>query len=136
MLDPFSSRLHRTLFVVCCLASMVILFTPSSGVPAAPPGTDKLVHLTLFLALTTTGRLAGLPGPVLVPALVAYAPLSELLQAVLPVNRHGDPADVAMDLVGVLLAHMLPPTGEHRRRSDLRRRSKPHEASEIHGFRG
>ncbi|WP_211210186.1 hypothetical protein [Actinopolyspora halophila] len=85
----------------------MILFTPSSGVPTAPPGTDKLVHFTLFLALTGTGQLAGLRSGPLVTALVCYAPLSELLQAALPIHRHADPLDLAADLAGVLVALAL-----------------------------
>ncbi|NYH78094.1 hypothetical protein FHR84_001416 [Actinopolyspora biskrensis] len=95
------------LFTICCVASAVILFTPSSGVPTAPPGTDKLVHLALFLALTGTGQLAGARSGPLVTTLVCYAPLSELLQAALPIRRHADPLDLAADLAGVLTALAL-----------------------------
>lgn len=90
-------------FAVAALLSIVVLFTPQSGVPTAPPGTDKLVHLLLFALLAGTGRVAG-PRPVpLAAGLAGYAALSEVLQAVLPLGRSGDVVDLAVDLAGLLL---------------------------------
>ncbi|WP_222850176.1 VanZ family protein [Allosaccharopolyspora coralli] len=82
---------------------MVILFTPASGVPSAPPGTDVIVHLTLFAALAGTGALARLPPRPLTLGLALYAGASEVLQMLLPLGRSGDPVDVLADLAGVAL---------------------------------
>ncbi|MEQ3552322.1 VanZ family protein [Pseudonocardia nematodicida] len=87
-------------FVLALVLSVLVLFTPASGVPTAPPGTDKVVHLLLFAALAVTGRVAGLPARPLLAGLVLYAVFSEVLQALLPLGRSGDLADVAADVLG------------------------------------
>ncbi|WP_192827119.1 VanZ family protein [Actinopolyspora erythraea] len=107
MLDPFSPRAHRALFVLSCVASQVILFTPAEGVPDSPPGTDKLVHLALFAVLALTGGLARITDAVLLPCLVCYAPLSETLQQVLPLRRDADPLDMLADLCGTAIGYVL-----------------------------
>ena len=84
------------------LVSWAILFTPESGVPTAPPGTDKVVHLALFAALGATGLLAGFRARWLLPALAAYAAASELLQGALPLGRSCEPLDAAVDCAGAL----------------------------------
>lgn len=89
------------------MASQVILFTPSGGVPDAPPGTDKLVHLALFAVLALTGGLARISDAVLLPCLVCYAPLSETLQQVLPLRRDADPLDTLADLCGTAIGYVL-----------------------------
>ncbi|GAA2813681.1 hypothetical protein GCM10010470_56420 [Saccharopolyspora taberi] len=82
------------------LASLAVLFTPASGVPDAPPGTDKVVHLVLFAALAASGRIARIP--VLLPGLAAYAVVSEVLQVTLPLGRSFELADIGVDLAGAL----------------------------------
>ena len=85
------------------LVSLAVLFTPGDGVPTAPPGVDKLVHLALFAALAVTGRWAGVRAPVLAVLLAAYALLSEVVQALAPLQRSGSPADGLADVLGVAL---------------------------------
>lgn len=105
-----TGRVRLLPFGLAVLASLVILFLPASGVPTAPPGTDKVVHLLLFAVLATTGRVAGLRSWPLVTGLVLYAAGSEMLQAVLPLGRGGDVVDGLVDVAGVLLgaaAHAL-----------------------------
>ncbi|RZT85251.1 VanZ family protein [Pseudonocardia sediminis] len=83
--------------------SLVVFFTPASGVPTAPPGTDKVIHLLVFALLAVTGRWAGLRAGPLLAGLVLYAGVSEVLQSVLPIGRDGDVLDALTDLAGALL---------------------------------
>ncbi|WP_433869563.1 VanZ family protein [Saccharopolyspora sp. CA-218241] len=101
------SPARRLPFLGVILISVVILFTPASGVPTAPPGTDKLVHLALFTALSATGRRAGFGAPALAAALLGYAAGSEVLQGVLPLGRSADPLDVAVNALGIALGLLL-----------------------------
>jgi VanZ family protein len=81
-----------------------VLFSPSTPNEGGGHGVDKLVHAALFgaLALTTRRRYArGLW------AVLAYAWLSELLQAVLPIHRDGDVFDALADTAGALLGWAL-----------------------------
>ena len=87
--------------------SLIILFTPASGVPSAPPGTDKVVHFALFLALACTGRAARIPALPLAAGLFGYAALSEVLQAVLPLGRTGDVLDGLVDVLGALVGLLV-----------------------------
>ncbi|MFC7345059.1 VanZ family protein [Saccharopolyspora griseoalba] len=106
------------------LVSWAILFTPASGVPTAPPGTDKVIHFALFAALAATGRLAGFRARWLLPALVAYAGASELAQGVLPLGRSCELLDALVDCAGTLVAWPLRRSlGARSGTSDERRRS-------------
>ncbi|GAA4681200.1 hypothetical protein GCM10023215_13550 [Pseudonocardia yuanmonensis] len=97
----------RLSFGLAVLVSLVVLFLPASGVPSAPPGVDKLVHLGVFALLGATGRWAGVPALPLVLALAGYAGLSEVLQGLLPIGRSGDVLDAVVDCVGVSLGVAL-----------------------------
>ncbi|WP_434440517.1 VanZ family protein [Lentzea sp. E54] len=89
-------------FVIAALLSVVVLFTPESGVPTAPPGTDKVIHTLLFALLAFTGLYARIPHILL--ALVAYAGVSEVLQQVItPLHRSGDVVDALVDVAGIAL---------------------------------
>lgn len=102
--------LARVPFAVAVVLSLVVLFTPASGVPTAPPGTDKVIHLLVFALLAGTGRWAGLCTVPLVLGLAVYAGVSEVLQAALPIGRDGDALDALVDVAGALLglgAHAL-----------------------------
>jgi uncharacterized membrane protein HdeD (DUF308 family) len=89
-------------FVAVVVASLVVLFNPGSATPAVWPGVDKVIHMAMFAALALTGRRAGLPTPGLAVGLVVYAGASEVLQALLPLDRDGDPLDALVDVVGVV----------------------------------
>jgi hypothetical protein len=107
--------LARGAFAVVVLVSLAVLFAPGSDVPAAPPGVDKVVHATLFLALAVTGRWAGIRPALLGGLLVAYGAISEVLQAVIPIERDGSPWDLLADAVGVALGLGLWALGVRRR---------------------
>ena len=97
----------RLAFAGAVLVSLVVLFTPASGVPWAPPGVDKLVHATLFAALAVTGRWAGAGPRSLAVVLVVYAAVSEVVQEWGPLDRTGSLADLLADVAGVALGLLL-----------------------------
>ena len=94
--------LSRGVFAVVVLVSLAVLFAPASDVPSAPPGVDKLVHLSLFLALALTGRWAGIRLAALGGLLVGYAIVSELIQGLTPLARSASVADGLADVVGIV----------------------------------
>ncbi len=94
--------LSRGVFAVAVLVSLAVLFAPPSDVPDSPPGVDKIVHATLFLALAVTGRWAGAGRTVLAGLLVLYAAGSEVVQGLDAVGRTASVADWLADVVGVL----------------------------------
>lgn len=96
-------RRWRWAFGLVAAVSLVILFAPRSGVPTAPLGVDKLVHLLLFAGLAGTAVLAGARRRWLVPALLAYAVVSELIQSSPLLDRSGSAVDALADALGVLL---------------------------------
>jgi VanZ family protein len=99
--------LSRGVLALTVLVSLAVLFTPGDGVPSAPPGVDKLVHLALFAALASAGCWAGARPRVLAVLLVAYALVSEVVQALAPLNRSGSLADAVADLIGVALGLLV-----------------------------
>ena len=81
---------------------MWVLFAPDPGAPRTGlPGADKAVHLLLFALLALTARLRFGPARGVLAGLVAYAVLSEVVQATLLAQRSGDVQDLVADLVGV-----------------------------------
>ena len=82
--------------------SLAIFLTPGRDVPTGGPN-DKLVHLLIFVSLAVAGRWAQLRWLPLAIGLSAYAVLSEVLQAVLPIQRDGDLLDLLADVSGVVL---------------------------------
>ena len=93
--------LSRGVFAVVVLVSLAVLFAPSSDVPVAPPGVDKIVHASLFLALALSGRWAGIGRGVLAGALIAYAAVSEVIPGM--IGRDAAVGDLVADVLGVLL---------------------------------
>ena len=112
--------LARGSFAVAVLVSLAVLFAPAGNVPDALTGVDKVVHLVLFLVLAVTGRWAGARAGVLGGLLVVYGAVSEVLQAVTPLERSGSPADLLADAVGVALGLGAWTLGERPRRAGPR----------------
>lgn len=108
--------LRRAGFGLTVLVSLVVLFAPASNVPTGVTVSDKLVHGLLFAALAVTGRLARVPRLPLLAGLVAYAGLSEVLQAVLPIDRDGDVRDALADVVGAVVGLAVVALAQRRRR--------------------
>lgn len=99
---PAGPALARRLPLAAVFAlSLVMLFSPGSAVPSGPPNSDKLVHALLFAALALAARYAGLGWRACAAALLAYAAVSEVLQAILPIHRGGSVWDFAADAAGV-----------------------------------
>ncbi|TQM83653.1 VanZ like protein [Saccharothrix saharensis] len=95
-------------FVVAVSLSVIVLFTPASGVPTAPPGTDKVVHFVLFALLMGTGRYARLPSGPLAVGLSGYAAVSEVLQwLITALHRGGDVLDALVDVAGVAFGYLV-----------------------------
>ena len=109
--------LARGAFAVVVLVSLAVLFAPAGDLPGAPPGVDKVVHLVLFMALAVTGRWAGVRALLLGGLLVAYGAVSEVLQAVTPLERSGSVTDLLADAIGVALGLGAWSLGERTRRS-------------------
>jgi VanZ family protein len=95
--------LSRGVLAVAVLVSLAVLFAPGDDVPSSPPGVDKLVHCSLFLALALAGRWAGVRAGVLAVLLPVYAVASELLQAYTALHRDGSVFDGLADVLGVVL---------------------------------
>jgi VanZ family protein len=102
-------------FVIAALLSVVVLFTPESGVPTAPPGTDKVIHTLLFALLAATGLYANISR--ILPLLVVYAGVSEVLQHLItPLHRSGEVLDALVDVLGVGLGWAIAAAIRSRRR--------------------
>ena|SRR5690242_17617917 len=108
--------LSRWIFALAVLVSLVALFAPGPAVPSAPPGVDKVVHVTLFAALAFTGRWAGIRRGVLAAVLPVYAAASELLQELPALQRDASVGDLVADVAGVLGGLLLWELVARRRR--------------------
>ena len=122
MTSRFSQHgaLARGALAVSVLVSLAVLFAPASDVPSSPPGVDKVVHLSLFLALALTARWAGVGRQVTAVSLLLYAAVSEVLQGTDLVGRDAELLDGVADAVGVLAGLLLWELS-HRRRGATRR---------------
>ena len=95
-------------FVATVLLSLWVLFWPSpSGGGLSFPGADKLVHAGLFLLLAVTARRRFGALPAVLLAVLVYAALSEVVQAVLLTRRSGDLLDVVADAAGAAAGWLL-----------------------------
>lgn len=94
--------LARALFVGLLVVTTVLLLLPRAELSTHAPD-DKVSHLLTFAVLAVSGWWARVPLVPLAVGLAVYAVATEVLQAVLPVNRHGEPRDVLADVVGVLV---------------------------------
>ena len=100
------AQLPRTVFALLLGFSLAMFLTPGDGVPQGGPN-DKVTHLLIFALLAVVGRWAQAPPLALGIGLAAYALGTEVLQAVLPIDRNGDPRDLLADATGILLGLFL-----------------------------
>lgn len=93
-------------FFACALAMMALALMPSPP-PMITTGWDKSNHLLAFAVMAWLGckvfpqRLA-----ILLPGLLAYGALIEILQSFTP-NRSAEWLDLSADCLGILLGWML-----------------------------
>lgn len=95
---------RRLAFAAAVALNLAVLLAPQTPSTGGVPGLDKAVHAVVFAALTWTGLQLGWPTRRYVPVMLAWAVLSELLQATALPDRSGDLLDALADAVGVLLA--------------------------------
>jgi hypothetical protein len=95
------SLLSRAVFATAVLVSMVMLFAPPSDVPSGPEGSDKVVHALMFAVLLIVGAYARLPLVVIVPVLIAYGGVAEIVQGL--IGRDADFWDWVCDSCGVAI---------------------------------
>jgi VanZ family protein len=82
---------------------LVVLYAPSPPSVSPFPGSDKVVHVLVFLVPVAVALLVGLTPRLVVLLFSAHAVVSEVVQALLLTGRSGDPLDVVADLAGVAL---------------------------------
>jgi VanZ family protein len=99
----------RWLTVAWIVGTLIALGMPVPAIPEAPSGPiDKLAHLLLFAAGTVVA-LAGWPkrSVWVIALLAAFAPLTELWQAVLPTGREAELPDVLANWAGIGLGWVV-----------------------------
>ncbi|MDV8022157.1 VanZ family protein [Rhodococcus sp. IEGM 1330] len=97
----FSQSTYRIPLAVTFVVALIVLFTPASGVPSGFEHSDKIIHFALFAALAYTSRMAGIDWIRTALWVLAFAVVSEFLQAILPLGRSGSIADALADAAGV-----------------------------------
>jgi len=103
----FPRPVRLGLYALAVAILLALCLTPSEDLP--DPGTgDRFEHMAAWFVLTLAGFVLAPKRRLAIPAFaLAYGVLIEVLQAVTPFGRHGDPADFAADVVGVTLACAL-----------------------------
>lgn len=95
-------------FVLVAVLSLYVLFWPDpEGSGLRVPGADKVVHAVLFGLLAGTARLRFGPAGQVLAAVLGYAAVSEVVQAVLLRGRSGDLLDLVADVAGALAGWLL-----------------------------
>jgi hypothetical protein len=100
------ARLAPVVFGLLVGISFAMFLTPGEDVPQGSPD-DKVVHALIFVALVVAGRWAQVPWARLGLGLAAYAALTEVLQATLPLNRDGNVPDFLADTIGICVGLLL-----------------------------
>ncbi|HKP77547.1 MAG TPA: VanZ family protein [Phenylobacterium sp.] len=100
----FPRPVRLALYALAALILLGLCLAPTKDLP--DPGTgDRFEHLAAWFVLTLTGYVLAPRRRLAIPAFAfAYGVVIEVLQAVTPFGRHGDPKDLAADVVGIALA--------------------------------
>lgn len=80
---------------------LLLLFMPVGSGPSMPY-MDKVVHFVLFFGFAVLWPWGGVPHRAVLIAGIALAPLTEVVQGLLPWPRGTELADVVADILGVL----------------------------------
>ena len=100
---PAGRRTATAALLAVVVLSIVVLFAPGGAGEQRFPYDDKVVHCLLFALLAGTARWRCGPAVAALLVVAAYAPVSEVVQALALPRRSGDPTDVVADLAGVAL---------------------------------
>jgi len=100
------AQLARTIFALLLGISLAMFLTPGDDLPQGGPD-DKVVHALIFVVLAVAGRWAQVPWVTLGLALTAYAAVTEVLQATLPISRDGNLRDFLADAIGIGIGLLL-----------------------------
>ena len=92
----------RALLPFAILLQSLLLYLPASGEGSLPVGADKVVHAGMFGGVALLALAAGFAWIPLL--LLAYAPLSELIQGLPVVERDPDWRDIVADITGIVVA--------------------------------
>ena len=100
----FPRPLRLALYALAALILLALCLTPTKDLP--DPGTgDRFEHMAAWFVLTLTGLVLAPRRRLAIPAFaLAYGVVIEVLQAITPFGRHGDPKDLVADVVGISLA--------------------------------
>lgn len=103
----FPRRVRLGLYALAVAILLVLCLTPTEDLP--DPGTgDRFEHMTAWFVLTLSGFVLAPRRRLAIPAFaLIFGVIVEILQAVTPFGRHGDPRDLVADVVGVSLACVL-----------------------------
>ena len=90
------------------LASLYVLFWPDpAGGGVGVPGGDKVVHAVLFGLLAATARVRFGGSTAVLAAVLGYATVSEVVQALVLSERSGDLWDLLADAAGAVAGWLL-----------------------------
>ena len=105
--SSFPRRVRLGLYALAVAILLVLCLTPSQDLP--DPGTgDRFEHMAAWFVLTLSGLVLAPRRRLAIPAFaLAFGVVIEILQAVTPFGRHGDPRDLVADVIGVALAGAL-----------------------------
>lgn len=104
LIKPFTPYLFWGL--ICLVTSLLLM--EQRGLTVSFPHLDKIIHATLFAALTFTGYLAYSKfQPWVYSGLICYGVLTEVLQGILTVTRYASFYDWLADATGILIGALL-----------------------------
>ncbi|MFW5439439.1 MAG: hypothetical protein ACKE5M_02000 [Methylophilaceae bacterium] len=96
------------LFLALLAITTLLLLIELEPSKASFPHSDKIIHVLLFLSLSTTGYLSFPKHPIFIfVGLAFYGALTEVLQDLLTVTRHASFLDWIADIAGILLCLLV-----------------------------